>query len=273
MAQEYRTDPGSGQSRDEEKYRQDRSRLTQGFTYPEGFDSILQGNPEFQRLNAQFSAVFPGLTGFNYRAYLTDPSYARKVHNAVGGDPGRQRALDEILRTSGRLLEGTEFDKAGGTIDVEALYAPLRERLGQLTEQQLRAGSAEISRGAAGATEQAQEALAGTGLGRSGVAAQSFSNIASEAAQRQEGFRERVRERGAAAQIEVDRQVAQLKYQEAFTKRGANLEDSRRAAEQQYYLDQLQFTTLLDIATQEDSSFWEDWGPVFESVGTIVSLF
>lgn len=242
-------------------------------------DFQYRNDPEFLRLQSQFSAAFgaQNFPEFDYQKFLTDPAYAGNIYGvlnsgSVEGRPAKAAALNELLAYFKAKTEPSQFEESGGTIDVEAIYAPLRERISELSAQQLQAGRADISRGAARATDVAQEALAGTGLGRSGVAAQSISGIASEAAQRQEAFGERVRGREMAAQLALEKQIRTLQYQEEFTERGANLEEARRAAEQQYYLDSLQFQALIQVAAEGDTSFWEDWGGVFEVAGQTVAL-
>lgn len=229
------------------------------------YDSYSQ-DPEFQRLQAQFSGAFGGsFPTFSYEAWLSDPNYRTRIYEQAGRSPARSPVLQEILDYFKKKTEGSTFEQSGGSIDVAGIFNPLKDELSKLTEQQIRLGRADISQGAERARKYATEGLAGTGLGRSGVAAQTFQGIETKAADQQQQLSEGARLRETQGRMAIDQQIAQLSYQEELRKRSINEQDIQGATDFYRQLYALQYKSMLEQAAQDEGgSWWDTWGPVFE---------
>ena len=232
----------------------------QGQTY-----DIYSQDPEFQRLQTAFTGAFgSSFPTFSYEEFSKNPQYQEWIYNQITGDKAgiKQAALNDIL---GYFDEST-FNKAGGEIDVQGIFGPLKDELKNLTEMQIQRGVADVSRGQARATELGQESLAGTGLGRSGASAQMFSDIARRGEEKKADIALAAREREAQARLAIDTKISDLQFQEKLQERGMNANDILSATNFRRQMQLLYTQTMMEMAANEPS-FWEEWGPVFEIAG------
>jgi hypothetical protein len=207
--------------------------------------------------------------------------YYRLLEESGGGRQLTQEEWDNLspktqalLRSQGHTpLPGTStFDLSGGSIDIDAIFAGLKGEIDALIDQQIQAGRADISLGSARAQDLARESFAGSGLGRSGLAAGTFSGIAQAREGKLEGLTQGLRAKGAAAQLAVSDKAAALEFAEQLRERGENEEDIRSALNFQRQMALRRFQSSLEIAANEPT-FWEEWGPIFEIVGNIGAAY
>ncbi len=173
---------------------------------------------QFQSLNAEWNRLFPSFQNFDFNAFSNNLGGSRdKIMSniaQVGNDSqGHQNARDKaaILKRmneffGNRQAFGGQFPKIDDAT-ISGLFDPLRQGVDASADALRTQTTGDINRAAAGATERSTEALAGTGLGRSGVAATNLSGIESQRA---------TQTAGAMAQIESARQqqIAQIQGQE-----------------------------------------------------------
>ena len=182
------------------------------------YNRLYKTDPNFLSLQSNYSALL-GFTGFSYEEYLTDQASREYVHKrARERGPEAQAALDRILA----YFQGTPHEQAGGKIDVNALYDPLRGRVEEGAAAQLMAGRGAIAGGTQRALAQAREAQALTGQGRSGVGAAQFAGISREGASAAERLLERVNAQKAQDLFRIDQQVAEAQFGEELRQRGAD---------------------------------------------------
>ena len=234
-----------------------------GGGYDYGSYSSYSQDPQFKRLQTEFAAAFgPSFPTFSWEAYTSDADYARRINEQIGMDasraPGRQSALDAIRNYFTLNTEPTPFDLGGGKIDVEKLYGPLRDQVGKLAEGQIKSGTETITREAERARRMATEGLAGTGLGRSGVAAGTFQGLESERAGRVSDLTNQVRQRESETQFAISQQIADLKMKEELRQRGADEAFINSALDARRAMDMMSYQTMLDIAKDDASSSWWD---------------
>lgn len=246
--------------------------------YDYGSYGSYSQDPTYRSLNANFRSLFgPSFGDFDYQAYLNDAAYRQNIDDFAfstaresdkSRQPARYAALQQLKEYFERNTQGGTYEQTGGRIDVEGIFNPLKDQLAALTEQQIRLGRGEIAQGAERARKYATESLAGTGLGRSGVAAQTFQGIETEAARQGEKLGQEARLREAQGKLAIDQQIAQLSYSEELRKRGIKEQDIREAAGFYRQLQGLQYQTMLQMAATDDS-WWDDWMPVFETIAGI----
>lgn len=244
-------------------------------------------DPKFEEVSTRFQQ----LTGMDFLDYLADSSWDTQYSQpgylrlpvGPGGDPnevGKYGAVVEAWRQSNqagiqrlRTSRGTStFWGAGGPIDVEAIFGPLKGQIDELTRQSTQAGRASITRGAQQAEEFASESLAGTGMGRSGIGAGTFQRIGQGVAEKIEASDAAVRQRGDEAKMKVDEQAATLQFAEGLRERGYNEEDIRSAINFRRQMALAELQSSLEIAANEPT-FWEEWSPLFEIVGNIGAAY
>lgn len=235
----------------------------------------------YQQLEQQFKQYVPE---GDFQTFLLNPdAFKQKIAAAGGGAfAGGAQAFAQLSQGARdlRLMEGgldaitsggglgTTFDRAGGAIDAASIFGPLKQQIDELTQENIRLGRAAVTRGAAQAKEFASESFAGTGLGRSGMAAGTFQRLGQETAGKLEETEMGALARGQAAKLAVDDRVAQLQFSEQLRERGMNEEDIRSATNFYRQMEYARFNMELAMAAQEPS-FWEEWGPVFDIVGSI----
>ena len=254
---------------------------------PPGYDQWSASDQrEYDKLNEQFSSEFwdPG-------NYFFDPAAGGEGGAAVlaaykdfiASDPdrsiGRQEALKNMLDfldrrgntdeiQAGKQIDFSPiFDKFGGTIDQTAAASL---RVNDLTQAN---ALGQINRGATGAADRASEALAGTGLGRSGAAASKFQGIETTRQNLDASVIAQTDVRAAQIEqgrVDAQRQLAfnrgKVEMSEMLHERGW-LEEDRRIAEAYYnMLGAMQFEYNLN---QED----DDWLDYVAAAADVVDAF
>lgn len=250
--------------------------------YDYGNYSSYSQDPTYRSLNTNFRSLFGSSFGdFDYNAYLSDAAYRKNIDDFAfstaresdkARQPARFAALQQLREYFERGTQGGTFEQSGGEVDVRGIFEPLKAELGRLTDMQIRLGRGEISQGAERARKTATESLAGTGLGRSGVAAQTFQGIETEASRQTEKLGQEARLREAQGQFQIESQIRQLAYSEELRERGMNEQDIRDAAGFYRQLQGMQYQSMLEQAAQDDS-WWDDWAPVFETLAGIGLMF
>jgi hypothetical protein len=228
---------------------------------------------EFKHLERQFANAFGSNFGqFSYEAWLNDPEYAQRIQNQLGhgvNATDKQQAYQALQdfwqkQTQGSSVEQS-IEDAGGPLDVQALFGPVKAGIGEYADQARQQGSADINRLSAGAERRAQEGLAGTGLGRSGAAAGGFAAIGNERTGAIERLLGQVNDYEMRAKSAVDQKVAELQHQDYWRKLGMTAEEIRSATQFQRSLYTMEFQSLLQADAEAQKDWWDSWGGVLTS--------
>lgn len=222
---------------------------------------------QYQILNTRYRNLFgSGNFGdFDYQAYLNDPKYSETIWGtATRGDNSgaKQQALQELINFF-KESQNPSFQ----TIDPKPYFDPLRGDIDKYAGQSLTNQYAAINQASQGAEGRATEALAGTGLGRSGVAVNTFQGIAERRADSMEAAARGVEDARARAQLAISMKEAEFAISEQLGQRGWNLQNIQDAVSFQRDLWRMQFQS--DIQQSEED--WSDtWGPVIgAALGTV----
>jgi len=222
-----------------------------------------QQQEEYKRLNAEYRALFgAGNFGdFDYNAYLNDPKYAQTVQGTIyqgGNRTQKQLALNKL----------TDFFKGVGPgqneerfqpIDLNPIFDKLGGEINKSADQSLLAQQEAIQRRSERSQEQAKYALAGTGLGQSGVAADTFQGIGQEAVQQERQAAQNVEIARSNAQNELNFKRAQMEYAESLRVLEWKEEDIRAALDFDRMLYKMQFGTDEALRLEEQAGGgWED---------------
>ena len=226
-----------------------------------------RSNPDFLRLERQFFQLFG--SDKDFFQYLSDPNYANSLV-PIGAENSRSlsgaavQASDTLASFRGEasllaktLAAGSAFEK----IDLDPIFDPLRSDINAQAAQSLTAQKAAIGRESAGAQTRATEGLAGTGLGRSGVAAQQFSNISTRTQDLRAKATDKVEAARLAALVKIGYAQSQAEYKEALLDRNYTLQQINDALAFDRLLFQMQFQAELDTelaAAQNDGSWFDD---------------
>lgn len=216
--------------------------------------------PTYSSTERHFYSIFGAQEDFG--KYLSDPNYRRYIESL--GKPGWNSTSPELQT----LLSAASFKP----IDVASIYEPLKGEIGEMAEASRMAQRQQIGAAARGAEEQATEALAGTGLGRSGVAAQQFGDIQQrkqDILARTEGEIEQQRLR---AMFEVSLKQANTEYAEQLRAAGFSEQMVRDALNFDRMLYQMQFGAELQAELQEQGGGWfEDLVNIGSAAATIIA--
>jgi hypothetical protein len=237
-------------------------------------------DPEFQALQSSFASAFgSSFPTFSYEAYQADPGYREGIKNQIFRDgPGSARGRTEILAEMVDFFERKQaetrdiFEETGGAIDVSGIYGDLSDDVRKVAERQLAGGRAELSRTTAGAQDQAREAIAGTGLGRSGVQAGTARQIAERQAGAFERLGEATRARQAEAETAIAQRIADLTYSEELRQRGMSEETIRSAIQFQRLMTQMETEYKYQQALQE-KDWWDYLAPVLQIGGYVAGSY
>ena len=195
--------------------------------------------------------------GFDISRYQSDPQYRRFIEQIAGQSPISRKALDDVLDFYEQRPGGYQSFKP---TDLGAIFDPLRGEIGKISDQSLQRAKGEISKSTAGAEQRATEALAGTGLGRSGVAQAGFSDIGERRVQAIADVTAAAEERRSQALLNLEFQKAQLQYQEELAKRNFSQEQIRDAMSFDRALFTMQYQTALQESLQPDEpGFFESF--------------
>lgn len=233
-------------------------------------------DPEFQRLEAMFSGLFgSNFPQFSYEAFIGDSAYRQRIFGQIQDPddlalvPARTQALNALTSFFERKIEGDAFEKAGGPIDVSGVFEGLAGDIRQRRETEIQAGRADVSRSREGALRAAQETIAGTGLGRSGVQAGVARAFATDKARAIDRVGERARVRETQALLEVERRIRELEYSEELRERGVNEQTIRDAIAFDRIVQQMTNEFAFQQALQE-KSFWDYFVPILNAAGTFI---
>jgi len=220
---------------------------------------------QYQLLNTQYRNLFgSGNFGdFDYNAYLNDPRYSQTIWGTAsqgGNQAQKQQALTALTNFFSGVGPGAVGGDKGFTpIDPKPFFDPLRGDIDKYAGQSLMNQNAQINQARTNATNQATEAFAGTGLGRSGVAAQTFQGIAERGASEMEEASRGIEQARTAAQLALSMKEAEFSISEQLSGRQWNQEQIMSAIGFQRSLWGMQFQS--DIRESEED--WTDtWGPV-----------
>jgi hypothetical protein len=161
-------------------------------------------------------------------------------------------------------LELRELLTAGGgisDIDLGGIFDPLRGNINELSAQSLRNQKANIGRAAEGAQDRAAEGLAGTGLGRSGVAAQQFQGIATRQQELLASAEGQVEEQRLKAMFQIGFKEAQAEHELALGDLNYTRQQIADALGFDRLLFQMQFQAEIDMelaAAQNDGGWFDD---------------
>jgi len=191
---------------------------------------------------------------------------AGSTRKRFGGDP-----TDSSPFPGFQDPEGVHSPRPETGIDFASIFGDLKAQVDALTQQQLLLGRSDISQGAARATDVANEAFAGSGLGRSGVAAGTFQNIAQKRESDLQRFSQSARLQGDQAKLAIDETVSRLEADQKIREFESDEEQRRHVRNVKSQMELMTRESLLTIAAN-DSTFWEEWGPVFDLIGGAVSL-
>jgi hypothetical protein len=194
---------------------------------------------------------------FSLDRFLSDESYRNSLQARANINllPGTKRETDEELsRLLGLSTSEQQAKGAFEKIDLAPIFDPLKGDINQITGQQLQSSKANISRQAAGAQERATEGLAGTGLGRSGVAAQQFGEVEGRRQDLLAGAEQEIEARRLQALFKVSQAQAQAEYSEELQKRGWTLKQVDDALGFDRQLFAMQFGAELQAELEGDAS-------------------
>jgi hypothetical protein len=153
---------------------------------------------------------------------------------------------------------------------VGAVFDPLKSEINKLSEQGLQAQKQELSRAGRGAERVASEALAGTGLGRSGVAAQTFSDIGRQKVESLEKITSQAEQARQAALLDLEFKKAQLTYNDELAKRNFTLEQRQDALEFDRQMFMMQFQA--DMQRQAEEAAGGGFGDFLSGLGTLAGI-
>lgn len=235
-----------------------------------------RSDPVYQRLNSAYRAAFgAGNFGdFDYDAFMSDPKYSGNIYDTIMAEPSgrtsnvglKAKALDDLLRYFEQQQNGSGFEP----MDLRGLFDPLREKIGQAGEEAKSRVASDINRSARGSTERATEALAGTGLGRSGVAAQTFTGIQEQRQDLMAKAQGQIDQAVMAQELETYRKEAELEYQEKLMERNWDLKQIEDALQ---FDRQLMLMAFQADAQYTEESWWDSWGSVLGTVAGIGLMF
>jgi hypothetical protein len=228
-----------------------------GFADPE-LEKQIRGHPAYSRMEAQFHLHFGADKDF-FR-YLTDGAYATQVFEGRFRENPNADVAARIhgfvtgeLRFFRRELESLQ---AFEPIDLDPIFDPLRGEVSNIAAQGLQARKSAIGRESAGAQTRAAEGLAGTGLGRSGVAAQQFSDISTRTQDLLAGAESEVETQRLQAMFQIGLKQAQTEYSEELAERNYTLEQINDALAFDRELFMMQFGAELQAELAADESSW-----------------
>lgn len=231
----------------------------------QNYQNVLSSSDyaRFQQLNAQWNALFPSFQNFDYNAVINNPQVAQAIQRNISERPSgdidnraaKQQVFQQMMDFFGKATGATGkiFPKIGDE-EIRALYDPLRGGVNELAGQARRQVAGDINRASAGATERATEGLAGTGLGRSGVAARQFSGIEEQRALQTSGALERVESARMQQQLQIDQAEQNFRIQQELSEQGFDIDSIRAEQAFNYQLMAMNF----EAALQYDPGSWLD---------------
>lgn len=224
---------------------------------------------QYLALNSAFRQAYgAGNFGdFDYYDYLTNPETQRIINETMNAMPTgaedrrpmKQKALQDLIDFFQRRSGGPQgFNR----IDIGGLIDPLRAESNQLADTALQTGRARISQAFEGGTERATEALAGTGLGRSGVGVETILGSELRRSAAQTAFENDVEMERANRQYQLAVEEMKLKLSEDLAQRGY---------EQGFIEDAQKFQEALLLQSFQNAANY-DPGSWLDTVGSVVDI-
>lgn len=226
---------------------------------------------QYQILNTKYRNLFgsQNFGDFDYQAYLNDPRYSQTIWGTAsqgGNQAAKQQALQDIVN-----FFKEQQNPAFKPIDPKPYFDPLRGDIDKYAGQSLTNQYAAINQSSAGAEDRLTEALAGTGLGRSGVAQNALTGIAQHRSEAMEAAARGVEDARARAQLAISMKEAEFSISEQLAGRGWNLSQIQDATNFQRDLWRMQFESDLRESEEDWSS---TWGPVIgAAIGSAGGFF
>ena len=225
---------------------------------------------QFQQLNARWNSLFPSFSNFDYSRYLNDPGYAAEIQHNISSNPrgdidnraSKAQAFQEMLDFFGKQsgAAGSVFPKITDE-QITGYFDPLRSQTNELAGQQRQQVSGDINRASAGATQGATEALAGTGLGRSGVAANTFQGIETNKANATAGALDKVETARVQQQLAITAQEQSFKMDQDLRKQGFEVQDIQSMKN---FWQQISMMNFESAAAFEPSSWLDTFGGIVD---------
>jgi hypothetical protein len=222
---------------------------------------------QYQLLNTRYRNLFgsSNFGDFDYQAYTSDPTYSQRIWSIAtqgGNQQQKQQALSEIT-DFWKNVQSPNFQ----TIDPKPYFDPLRGDIDKLAGQSLQNAQGQISQNYTNAQNQASNALAGTGFGRSGVAVNAFQGLAERGANELSDAAQGIEEARAKAQLAISMKESEFALSEQLAGRSWDLSNIKDAVAFQRQLWGMQFESDL----QQSEEDWADtWGPVIgAALGTV----
>lgn len=217
----------------------------------------------YQNLNARFRSAFGSnnFGDFDFNAYMTNEAYRNNINSTAGqfdGGVGGAKQMAErmsVLQEMNQFFQGNP-GQAFQEIDPSEAMDALREQVGGLADQQRTNAQRDVNYAYDGAEDRASEALAGTGLGRSGAAAQGFERIAAQRAAAEAGALGGIEANRLAAMENIAFQEANFKLDQKLRGQGWDLEMAQATVNLQHQMQMLERQYQLE--DEYNPSSWFD---------------
>jgi hypothetical protein len=230
---------------------------------------------QLQLLQVQFRQYFlGGSEDFDINRYLNDPSYSQLIQTQLERDPSRQDSKNQALQSILNFYQTLNSSPDLSNINVQGIFRPLQEKIPQLAEQSRREGLTDVSQQFEGAEKRATEALAGTGLGRSGAGVGVQLGVQRERSRAVERLLNNIRTEQVRSELAVTQKISELEFQKQMVEAGMEFDFIQSALQHQRTLEQITHQGLVQAALQPESDWWDQYVmPLLDLGGTLVGSF